>query len=88
MIASHTDELLAALSELRVLFPDWRMGQLIANLVTAAGGMDPIAIWDTEDDKLIGAARRLIERNGERSAIHVDSCQTIGQPAEGGNERR
>jgi hypothetical protein len=37
MIASHTDEFVDALSELRVLFPDWRMGQLIANLVTAAG---------------------------------------------------
>ena len=38
MIGSPTDELVDALTELRVLFPDWRLGQLIANLVTAAGG--------------------------------------------------
>jgi hypothetical protein len=79
MIASHTDELVDALSELRVLFPDWRMGQLIANLVTAAGGIDAGAIWDMEDEKLLAAARRLIERNRERVAVHVDnSCRTNG----------
>jgi hypothetical protein len=67
MILSHADELLEAISELRLLFPDWRMGQLIANLVTAAGGMDASAIWDTEDEKLLSAARRLIERNRGRT---------------------
>ena len=79
MIASHTDELVDAMSELRVLFPDWRMGQLIANLVTAAGGIDAGAIWDMEDEKLLSAARRLIERNRGRVAVHVDnSCRTNG----------
>ncbi len=68
MIPSQTDELLEAISELRLLFPDWRMGQLVANLVTAAGGMDAGAIWDMEDEKLLAAARRLIERNRGRTA--------------------
>lgn len=67
MIVSHTDQLLEAISELRILFPDWRMGQLVANLVTAAGGMDAGAIWDVEDEKLLAAARRLIERNRGRT---------------------
>ena len=71
MIASHTDELVEALSELRVLFSDWRLGQLISNLVTAAGGVDANAIWDMEDEKLLAAARRLIERNRGRIAVHV-----------------
>ena len=71
MNASHTDELVNALSELRVLFPDWRMGQLIANLVTAAGGVEAHAIWDMEDEKLLAAARRLIERNRGRVGAHV-----------------
>jgi hypothetical protein len=72
MILSQTDELLEAISELRLLFPDWRMGQLVANLVTAAGGMDPGAIWDTEDEQLLAAARRLIERNRGRTAVHTE----------------
>jgi len=38
MNVSEAEELLEAMSELRTLFPDWRMGQLVANLVTAAAG--------------------------------------------------
>ena len=67
MILTRTDELIEAIFELRMLFPDWRMGQLIANLVTAAGGMDAGAIWEMEDEKLLAAARRLIERNRGRT---------------------
>jgi hypothetical protein len=74
MNLAQTDQLLDAISELRLLFPDWRMGQLIANLVTAAGGMDAGAIWDTEDEKLLAAARRLIERNRGRTE-NVDSSR-------------
>ncbi len=76
MILSQTDELLEVISELRLLFPDWRMGQLVANLVTAAGGMDAGAIWDMEDEKLLAAARRLIERNRGRIAVHVEPSAT------------
>jgi hypothetical protein len=61
------DDLMGAIAELRTLFPDWRMGQLVANLATAAGGMDAGAIWDIEDEQLLAAARRLIERNRGRT---------------------
>lgn len=66
-----TEELIGALSELRTLFPDWRMGQLVANLVMAAGGTDSTAIWDVEDEQLLAAARRLLERNDGRNAGRV-----------------
>jgi hypothetical protein len=68
MNVSSADELIAALAELRAQFPDWRLGQLVANLVTAAGGTDAAAIWNLEDDQLLAAARRLIERNRGRGA--------------------
>ena len=68
MSRSTTDELTEAIAELRGLFPDWRMGQLVANLVMAAGGADGGAIWELEDDRLLAAARRLIERNRGRQA--------------------
>ena len=67
MSIQATDELLDAISELRALFPDWRMGQLVANLVQAAGGAEPGDIWDIEDERLLVAARRLIERNRGRA---------------------
>lgn len=69
MSATAADELIAAMAELRAIFPDWRMGQLVANLVTAAGGMDAGAIWEVEDQDLLAAARRLIERNRGRRPI-------------------
>ena len=65
------EELLMALSELRALFPDWRMGQLVANLLTAAGATDANAIWDIEDEQLLEAARRLIERNRARGVVRA-----------------
>jgi hypothetical protein len=58
-----SDELLGAVAELRAIFPDWRLGQLVANLTTAAGRAEAGAIWDIEDAELLAAARRLIERN-------------------------
>ena len=71
MSVSTAEELITALSELRALFPDWRMGQLVANLAMAAGGTDAGAIWDVEDEQLLAAARRLIERNRGRGAAHA-----------------
>ena len=68
MNVTVSEELLEAVSELREIFPDWRFGQLVANLVTAAGVVDATAIWDVEDEALLAAARRLIERNRERRA--------------------
>jgi hypothetical protein len=72
MNVSVADELIEALSELRLLFPDWRMGQLVANLVMAAGGSDGGAIWEVEDEHLLAAARRLIDRNRGRQASSTE----------------
>ncbi len=71
MNTNRTDELLDAIAEVRALFPDWRMGQLITNLTMAAGGMDVGAIWDTADNQLLAAARRLIEENAARRAVRT-----------------
>lgn len=72
MSVTTSEELIGALGELHVLFPEWRVGQLVANLVTAAGGPDAGAIWDIEDQQLLAAAHRLIERNRER--MHVPAA--------------
>lgn len=63
MTHSPGDELLAAIAELRTIFPDWRVGQLVASLTQAAGRDREGAIWDVEDVDLLAAARRLINRN-------------------------
>ena len=46
-------ELLETIADLQRTYPDWRLGQLIANV---AGWADQ-EIWDIEDDRLLDAAR-------------------------------
>ena len=71
MTNATDDELILAVAEMRILFPKWRMGQLIANLAQAAGRTGDGAIWDAEDGELLAAARRLIERNRVRQVERV-----------------
>ena len=63
------DELMAAIAELRVLFPDWRVGQVVASLAMAAGRDGQV--WEVEDEQLLTAARRLLERNRARQAVEA-----------------
>ena len=67
MKAIASDELIETVSELRNVFPEMRLGQLLLNLATAAGASDSAAIWDIEDDALLTAARRLLTRNRDRN---------------------
>jgi hypothetical protein len=78
MNMSLGEELLEALSELHLLFPEWRMGQLVANVVTAAGGVDAGAIWDVEDEQLLTAAHRLIASNQGRKAASSERDAASG----------
>ena len=72
MTHSTGDEVMEALSELRILFPDWRMGQLVANLAMAAGKDGDL--WEVEDVQLFDAARQLIARNRSRQVNLLNCC--------------
>jgi hypothetical protein len=67
MITSR-QELLRLLAEMSDAHSELRMGQMIANLATLARGAQVEAIWDSENDELIAAARRLLEHYRQRSA--------------------
>jgi hypothetical protein len=57
----HTQQradLLAAIAALCQRYPDWRFGQLVANV---AGWADQ-EIWDVEDEALLEAARLHLEQ--------------------------
>ena len=71
MILTATDPLVIAIDELRSLFPEMRFGQLVANLVTAAGCTEINGIWDLEDEAILEAAHRLIENNSDRNSAQV-----------------
>ncbi len=61
MTNSEREELLHLLKELCEECPEFRFGQLIANLAVVARGAEPSAVWDMEDDELLAAARSQLE---------------------------
>jgi hypothetical protein len=58
-------ELLAALSQLSQLRPEWRLGQTLANMAMTAGRLDPGGVWDLEDEEALAAATTLIAQYSE-----------------------
>ena len=56
-------ELLAALAEVSRLRPEWRLGQLVANLATTAGRLDSGGVWELDDAEALAAAKMLIEQS-------------------------
>ena len=66
-------ELLAALSRLGQLRPEWRLGQTFANLAMTAGRLDSGGVWDLEDEEALAAARTLIGQYSGAEAQPSDS---------------
>ena len=61
MINPVRQDVLQALGELSAEFPDCRLGQLIANLAVVARGATIEAIWDVEDEELLGAIKSQLD---------------------------
>lgn len=66
-------DLLEALAQLGSLRPEWRMGQMLANLAMTAGRLDSGGVWDLEDEEALDAANTLI-------AQYADAPTTAPQP--------
>lgn len=62
MISSTRQELLRVLAELSEFMPEVRLGQLVINLSVLAGGPSKGSVWDTEDEEMLEAARKHLER--------------------------
>jgi len=58
MNSETRDELLAAIAQLSHRYPNWRLGQLIANV---AGWADQ-EIWDVEDEQMLAAAQSHLDQ--------------------------
>jgi hypothetical protein len=69
MTTPERQDLLRALGELSAAFPEWRFGQMIANLAVVARGATTESIWDVEDDELLAAIQSHLERRATASAV-------------------
>jgi hypothetical protein len=67
MISPVRQEVLQALAELSEMCPEVRFGQLIANLSYMAKSLSNEAVWETEDEELLEAARKHLEHWRARS---------------------
>lgn len=63
MVERTRAELLDALAEVGRIRPEWRLGQLVANLATTAGRLDSGGVWELDDAEALAAARMLIEQH-------------------------
>jgi hypothetical protein len=68
MTDSLRHDVLQALGELSAEFPDWRLGQMIANLSVVARGATTEAIWDVKDEELLAAIRSQLEKRRSRTS--------------------
>jgi hypothetical protein len=65
MINPVRQDTLQALAQLSAAFPEWRLGQMIANLAVVARGATGEAIWDVEDEELLAAIHRQLDKRLE-----------------------
>jgi len=68
MTDSVRHDVLQALGELNAKFPEWRLGQMIANLAVVARGATTEAIWDVEDEELLAAIHSQLEKRRSRTS--------------------
>jgi hypothetical protein len=62
-------DLLGALAQLSRVRPEWRLGQMLANLAMTAGRMEAGAVWDLEDDEALAAAQSLIDQYSDAESV-------------------
>lgn len=62
MMTPERRALLEAIAELCERYPNWRLGQLVANVA----GWTDVDVWDVEDEQLLAAARAHAEHIARR----------------------
>jgi hypothetical protein len=61
-MTSTREQILKALAELSEIYPDWRFGQMVANISTWAKGPTDHAIWDVEDEEFLATLEKHLDR--------------------------
>ena len=54
-VTQDTERLLDAIRRMKSAYPDWRIGQLVANVASMKLGFKVESIWDIEDHEFIAA---------------------------------
>ena len=68
MTPSTSYRIAVALEELSKIYPQWRFGQLVANVATWAKGPAAESIWDVEDEQFLKAAEEHLHSKSKTAA--------------------
>ena len=60
--SENREKILHCIEKLTKIYPDWRFGQLVANVSYWAKGATKSAIWDVNDEEFYNAAMKHIEK--------------------------
>jgi hypothetical protein len=66
MNSATAKRIAAVIEELSRLHPDWRVGQMVANVALWAKGPTETAVWDVEDEEFLQAAEEHIQAHSAR----------------------
>ncbi len=55
-------EIFKALAEMSDRYPDWRFGQMVANISFWAKGPTAQAIWDVEDQQFLDTLKKHLQK--------------------------
>ena len=69
-------DILDALDKLMQEHPDWRIGQLVANIAFLARQTDS-ATWDVENEEFIQASRQHLQRIADRRKANESAIQEM-----------
>lgn len=64
-------QILEALDQMSDLHPDWRFGQMVANVSAWAKGATQSAVWDVEDPEFLKAALEHLARGTDAGSFEV-----------------
>lgn len=68
------DQLLRLLAEMSALYPEWRFGQLVANVAMwARQPTEPqdTSVWEVEDEEMIAAIERHLKQSRRDAPAEV-----------------
>jgi hypothetical protein len=80
MIDQTRKDMLHVLENLSEACPDYRFGQMIANLVMLARGDAEGALWEIEDEEVLAAAQKHLADWNERHATVDDVTAARSSP--------
>ena len=71
MTSDSARQVVDVIRQLRQMHPDWRLGQLVANIAMAARGPTGSAVWDVEDAEFVAAAIEHLRFNQPDAQVPV-----------------